>query len=83
MVKLPDVVGKVVKWENLRVNSTRIPVGFYTARVTPHFDPRRTCFLEPSRSGGVRYPLNREARQLLYHFSGTEKQREKNIHQSS
>lgn len=45
MVKLPDVVGKVVKWENLRVNSTRIPVGFYTARVmTPHFDPKANLF---------------------------------------
>ena len=45
MVKLPDVVGKVVKRENLRVNSTRIPVGFFTARVmTPLFDPKANLF---------------------------------------
>ena len=45
MVKLPDVVGKVVKRESLRVNSARIPVGYSTARVmTPRFNPKANRF---------------------------------------
>ena len=49
MVKLPDVVGKAVKRESLRVNSTIVLVGYYTARVmTPCYDQK---VLDPSRSG--------------------------------
>ena len=48
MVKLPDILSKVVKQESLRANSTRIVVGYYTASVmTPLFDPKASLFYTP------------------------------------